>query len=253
MKRKREAKFLGGLKKLPGLTCVWEVGRKRGSSKDNVDLLAGFEQGRFLDHRSEITSLFKEHYPGADLLTCDDGLRFTLPTWRGGIAICNTKSLLQQINGWICGKDLDGKHKPWATGYWLPEALCGDLVTAKCLHDADDTNNKIRRILLPYPPSLARSIQELCVSEIRQKAAMVEQLSAQGCSVELHLCMADISASLVRLSFARSMVYFRGFRALDVQAKKLGVNDLQLYKLAKELIKNRARFKRQLGQIEILL
>ncbi|QQS22552.1 hypothetical protein IPM19_02875 [bacterium] len=146
---------------------------------------------------------------------------------------------------------LGGQHRSWATGYWLPEALCGDLATAETLYDKTGINDKLKKLLVPYPASLSKFISELCIDEIRQKQSTFKMLH-ENATIERQLCLSDISASLVRLAFARSHQYLRGFRSLEKQAKLLEFSDLPIYGLALEISKG-TRVKSMMKRIEELL
>ena len=138
------------------------------------------------------------------------------------------------IRPYSLSRNLGGQHRPWATGYWLPEALCGDLATAETLYDVTDTSVRLKELLVPYPVSLSKSIIDLCTDEIRQKLSTLEKLH-ENATIERGLCLSDVTASVVRLAFARSRKYFRGFRSLEQQAKLLRSSDCVLYKLALKL------------------
>lgn len=237
---------------LQGLEILLRVGLKRNSTKGKIDLLAGCNGGDIYKYASFVETLLTDRWPTGNFFVCDDSVRFDLPTGTGGIAICNSTLLVRQIEEWVEGKNLGGQHRPWATGYWLPEALCGDLATAEILHDAKNISMRIGELLVPYPQSLSRSIVDLCVDEIKQKIQMLEKLLEKNNSIELGLCISDLTASMVRLAFARSSIYFRGFKSLDEQAKILRSSDLSMYELALELSKRR-RVRSLIGEIEKLL
>lgn len=239
------------LRGLQGMKVLLHVGLKRNSSKGKIDLLAGCDEGRIETYSPLIDSLLRKRWPEGNFFVCDDSVRFDLPSGTGGVAVCDAAMLVGQVEGWIEGKNLGGQHRPWATGYWLPEALCGDLATAATLYDATGINDRLRELLVPYPASLSKGINELCVDEIRQKLSTFEKLH-EGATIERQLCLSDISASLVRLTFARSRRYFRGFRSLEQQAKLLRSSDRPIYELALGLSKSK-RVKSVMGRIEGLL
>lgn len=219
---------------LRGMDMLLHVGRGRDSSKGKVDLLAGCVDGDIARYSSEIESLLRSWQPLGGFYVCDDSVRFETPVGSGGIAVCDSAKLVGQIGDWIEGRSLGGQHRPWATGYWLPEALCGDLATADVLHDVEGFGVKIMKMVTPYPDSLSRNITEWCSDEIRQKLSLLERLIGDEKSIEYRLCLSDITASLVRLAFARSRKYLRGFRSLDEQAKLLESSDYSVYRLALE-------------------
>jgi hypothetical protein len=195
--------------------------------------------------------LLRQRWPDGNFSVCDDSVRFNLPSDTGGIAVCDAALLVRQVEGWIEGENLGGQHRPWATGYWLPEALCGDLATAETLYDITDTSERLRELLIPYPTSLSRNIIELCTEEIRQKLSMLEKLHSNA-TIERELCLSDVTAAMIRLAFARSRQYCRGFRSLERQAILLRSSDRPIFEIALELSK-RKRVKNLMGKIEKLL
>lgn len=196
--------------------------------------MAGCDDGSIERYSNNIKALLENRWSTGNFFVCDDNVRFGLPTGSGGIAVCDSALLVKQIEEWIEGRNLGGQHRPWATGYWLPEALCGDLATAETLYDVTDTSVRLKELLVPYPVSLSKSIIDLCTDEIRQKLSTLEKLH-ENATIERGLCLSDVTASVVRLAFARSRKYFRGFRSLEQQAKLLRSSDCVLYKLALKL------------------
>jgi hypothetical protein len=240
------------LRDLPGVEMLLNVGLKRNSAKDKIDLLAGCNGGNIYKYASIIESLLKDRWPTGNFLVCDDSVRFNLPTGTGGVAIYDSTLLVRRIEEWVKGKNLGGQHRPWATGYWLPEALCGDIATAEILHDAKKISARILALVIPYPPTLSRSVIDLCIDEIKQKIQTLKRLIENDSPIEFGLCISDLTASMVRLVFARSRRYFRGFGSLDEQAKLLVSSDLPIYGLAIELSKMK-RVRILVGEIEKLL
>lgn len=223
---------------MQGMKVLLHVGLKRNSSKGTVDLLAACDEGRIEIYSSLIESLLRKRWPNGNFFVSDDSVRFDLSAGTGGIAVCDAVLLVRQVEEWIEGRNLGGQHRPWATGYWLPEALCGDLATAKTLYDVTDISVRLKELLVPYPVSLSKSIIELCTDEIRQKISTLEKLH-ENATIERELCLSDVTSSMVRLAFARSRRYFRGFRSLEQQAKLLGSSDLLIYELALKLSKRK--------------
>lgn len=239
------------LRELRGMKVLLLVGLKRDSSKGKIDLLAGCHEGRIEIYSAPIDSLLRQRWPDGNFFVCDDSVRFNLPSGTGGIAVCDAALLVRQVEGWIEGENLGGQHRPWATGYWLPEALCGDLATAETLYDVTDISDRLRELLIPYPTSLSRNIIELCTEEIRQKLSMLEKLHANA-TIERELCLSDVTAAMIRLAFARSCQYFRGFRSLERQAILLRSSDRPIFEIALELSKRKG-VKNLMGKIEKLL
>lgn len=236
---------------LQDMKVLLRVGLKRGSLKGNIDLLAGCNDGKIETYSPLIASLLRKRWPDGNFFVCDDSLRFDLSMGTGGVAVCDAALLIKQIEEWIEGKNLGGQHRSWATGCWLPEALCGDLATAETLYDVIGISDRLRELLIPYPASLSRNIIGLCTEEIKQKLSTLEKLHTNAI-IERELCLSDVTASMVRLAFARSRRYFRGFRSLEQQAHLLRSSDRPIYEIAIELSK-RKRVKNLMSKIEELL
>ncbi|MFA6535932.1 MAG: hypothetical protein WC250_01045 [Candidatus Paceibacterota bacterium] len=239
------------LREMQGMKMLLRVGRKRNSSEGKIDLLAGCDEGRIETYSSIIESLLRKRWPDGNFFVCDDSVRFDLPAGTGGVAVCDVALLVRQVEGWIKGKNLGGQHRSWATGYWLPEALCGDLATAETLYDVTDTGDRLRELLIPYPALLSKNIIELCTEEIKQKLSTLEKLHGNA-TIERELCLSDATAAMIRLAFARSRQYLRGFRSLERQAILLRPSDRPIYEIALGLSK-RKRVKDLTGNIEKLL
>lgn len=226
------------LSQLDKLQFILHVGIKRCPANRKVDLLAGLVGGDIEKYAPAIEATFRERWPSGNFFVLDDSVRFDLSAVSGGVAVCNSITIADQIMEWIQGKRLEGQCRSWAVGYWLPEALCGDIATAKILHDIDDIGTGLKRLVTPYPESLSQAIVELCTDEIRQKLYTLDESSQKDARVEMGLCLSNITASMIRLAFARSRKYLRGFRSLAKQAQFLSASDMVIYRLALELQKS---------------
>jgi len=216
---------------------ILRVGLERERNDESkIDLLVGCGVGDVEHYLSQVQTLLEGRWPDAKLSISDDAVRFDLGTSSGGIAVCESAKLVEQIKEWIGGKNLAGQHRPWAVGYWLPEALCGDLATAEVLHDVKGTYPEIKNLVVPYPERLSQAIAATCVNEVRQKSDTLGRLSQKDRTIESALCLSDIGAAVVRLAFARSRRYLRGFRLLAEQAAFLRPSDFTLYELASKLL-----------------
>ena len=223
------------LRNLQGIEMLLLVGLNRNLPKDRVDLLVGCGGGDIYKYGPTIESLLKDCWSNGNFFVCDDSVRFELPTCGGGVAVCDSSLLVGQIQKWIGGKELCGQHRSWATGYWVPEALCGDLATAESLHDPKRIHSQIKKLIIPYPLSFSQAISELCVEEIKQKLNTLVKLHEGGESVGINLCLSDITALLVRFAFAPCRRSFCGFRSLTDQAHLFESSNLPIYKLALHL------------------
>jgi hypothetical protein len=220
------------------LEFLFQVGLKRNSPKEKIDILAGFNNGSIDTYAPLVKNLLKDYWPSGCFSECDDSIRFDLPEGKGGIAICDSALLLVQIKKWIEGKELMGQQRSWAIGYWLPEAMLGDLTAAKVLYDKKNIFSQIKELTFSYPDSLSRSISLLCIDEIKQKIPLIYKLQ-ESSPVEFDLCLSNIISSLIRLSFAQSHQYLRGFKSLADQVQSLRSSDLLFYELAIALSKKK--------------
>lgn len=216
---------------------ILRVGLEREQNDENkIDILVGYGEWNVERYLSQIKTSLEDQWPDAKLSISDDTVRFDLGVSSGGVAVCDSTKLVEQIKDWLDGKNLAGQHRSWAVGYWLPEALCGDLATAEILHDSEGTYSGIKNLVVPYPECLSQAIAATCVSEIRQKLDTLGRLSQKDRAIEFDLCLSDIGAAVVRLAFAKSRRYLRGFRSLARQAAFLQPLDLTLYELASRLL-----------------
>lgn len=224
------------LRNLPDIELLLHVGLKRNAT-ENIDLLVGCNGGSINNLAFHVEELLKDRWPSGNFFQCDDSVRFHLPSGKGGIAIYDSALLSEQTKRWMEGGDLNGQHRSWSIGYWLPEALFGDLATAESLYDPRGIHAQIVKLIVPYPLILSRSISDLCLDEIKQKLPMIETLLERKCPIELNLCLSDIAKSILRLAFAQSHQYLRGFRSLAEQARHLNSSDFSLYEFALEISK----------------
>lgn len=237
MNNKTVSELQGILSRLHRLNFILWVGLERGQENENkIDLLTGYSEGNTERHLSQIITLLEIQWPDANLSISDDAVRFDLGISSGGIAVCDSTKLVEQINKWIDGKNLAGQHRPWAVGYWLPEALCGDLATAEVLYDTEKAYSGIKNLVVPYPERLSQAIVATCVNEVRQKSDTLGCLSQKDKTIEFSFCLSDISTAVIRLAFARSRCYLRGFHSLARQATFLRPPDSALYELASRLL-----------------
>ena len=83
------------------------------------------------------------------------------------------------------------------------------------------------------------------------KLSTFEKLHTNA-TIERELCLSDVTAAMIRLAFARSCQYFRGFRSLERQAVLLRSSDRPIFEIALELSKRKS-VKNLMGKIEKLL
>lgn len=218
------SKLLGNIS---GIEAIWLVSSKRKMSIRSIDLLACCKNGHIENYAGQIIQQLRKKWPIGNFYVYDDSVRFSIPKINGGIAVYDTVNLKKKITEWINGKGLNGEKRSWAIAYWVPEALCGDIVTAKLLHDPQEIHALMCKILSPYPPSLSEAICDFCRDELDRKIKNLRSLKRQQ-RIEIVLVLSDINASVVRFAFARSKIYLRGFNDILLQAKNLTIADKKL-------------------------
>jgi len=103
---------------------ILRVGLKREQNdENNIDLLVGYDEGDAERYLSQIQTLLESQWPDANLSISDDAIRLDLGISFGGIAVCDSTRLVEQIKEWIDGKNLAGQHRAWVVGYWLPRSI----------------------------------------------------------------------------------------------------------------------------------
>ena len=221
------------LKDVPEIDAILLVGLKRKKDAKSIDLLISCKDGDINNYAEIIIDKVRRKWVDGSFSVCDDSVRFLIPEITGGVAVYDTAKLETKVRSWVNGYDLNGEHRPWAVGYWIPEALCGDIVTARPLYDRVGIYRHLREMLMPYPLSLSLSIRKFCRDEIDQKIGIIlskKQLFETG------LIVSDISAATIRFAFGRSKVYLRGFKNLKDQLSNLSLADNFLVKTVEGLL-----------------
>ena len=242
MKNNITHKLYSTLHRLDKIDFILRVGLERDAGHDDeskIDLLVGCERGGIQSHSSKIKTLLKDRWPEVRMTVSDDNVRFGFSASSGGIAVYDSTNLVHQVKDWVNGENLNGQHRPWAIGHWLPEALCGDLATAESLYDAKGIYAETKKLVVPYPSSLSYAIVSICADEIRQKLVKFNRLAKENRPIESTLCLSDIGAAIVRLVFARNRCYLRGFQSLAEQAASLQPSDFALCELVLNLFRKK--------------
>ena len=229
------------LQRLNRLTTIWLVGsyNTAPTTSQGLDLLAVFADGDIHNYAEPMIKILGDKWPGSDFIINDDSVQFkSLDHIPVNIAAYRLELLLQQIHHYANGRCLEGQHRTWTNGYWLPEALCGDLATSTCLYDSAEADPFIRVLVEPYPDLLAQAIKALCILEIEQKLVILEKSNYSKEKVEIFLAINDIIAASLRFAFAESRCYLMGFKRLEQQACVLNKRGRSIYELAQNLTRN---------------
>jgi hypothetical protein len=229
-------KISKALQKMDNFLILLQVGLSRPFESKNLNFLALCNDGDIYENEQFVKCLLRKALPGCIVSLCDDSIRFKLKKMSGGIAIYNQSKLNKQFANWLSGIDLEGQRRPWAVGYWIPEALFGDIVNAKIIFDNSANTYKLNEYLNPYPTVLSKKITNFCINEINCKIKTLERVNTP---LEKSFCFNDISSILIRLAFAKSKIYLRGFVNLEEQAQYLSPIDKSIYQLATEILQNK--------------
>lgn len=214
------------LKGIPGVRGIWLVGLERGDRGGVFDLLMACDGG-IEKYAAPIIDKLRNAWPHGTFSCCDDSVRLSAYDVSGGVAVCDTCELKRRLSAWVSGSELNGEHRSWAAGYWVPEALCGDLATAVPLYDPDNIHEWWGSLLVPYPKSLSVSLCGFCADEIDQKKKALVKLDDNQV-IETNLIISDIASALIRFAFARSGIYLRGFKNIRDQSNNLSFRDKDL-------------------------
>ncbi len=142
------------------------------------------------------------------------------------VALCDPHQHVIQIKEYCEGRDVLGQRRPWAVGYWIPEALCADWAFCRVCYDPTGVATDLARALVMYPQKLSEGITDLCLQEIQVKTTA---LLERNPSIERELYKADVVAALIRLAFAKEFKYLRGFKDLESQSQNLSPKGANIY------------------------
>lgn len=223
---------------VPGFQESWLVGSAaRGDqAAQGIDLLVACQSRDFALNVAAARQALADFSEPGTWRVSDDSIIGSIGGVQTGIALHAKPVLWGRIDGYLRGEGLEGLHRSWATGYWLPETLCADLADAIPLNDKTGEATLLSSSLSPYPKALADGVQRLCREEATFKLVRVKRDLESGWTVESSLCCSDIAASAIRLAFARELVYLRGFHRIAGQRELLGEPGKALVDLAGEYI-----------------
>lgn len=230
MRNKAIEKICEALCSFPDIDMLWDFG----PSDEKADLLALMKDGDIVIHGEGFEKALRNVFQDGEVFFCDDSVRFKGRDISGGVAVMNTTDTVSRLSGWSQGRNLEGSHRPWAIGYWIPEAFYGDLSEGKILYDTSGLASSLSAMTKPYPKDLRNTLLALCREEVLLKIEKAEMFLSLGKSnnPELHLCISDISLAIIRFAFANSRRYLRGFSHLKKQSEFLSPEDKKLCDIA---------------------
>jgi hypothetical protein len=214
----------------PDIDMLWNFG----PSDEKVDLLVLMKDGDIAIHGERFEKALLNIFCDGEVFFCDDSVRFRGQSISGGVAVMNTSETVSRLSRWSQGRNLGGSHRPWAVGYWIPEAFYRDLSEGKILYDASGLADSISAMTKPYPKDLRKALLILCREEVSLKMEKAEKFLAcgGGNDPELRLCVSDISLAIIRFAFANSRRYLPGFSRLKEQSEFLSPKDKELCNIA---------------------
>lgn len=230
MENKVIEKIREALCSFPDIDMLWNFA----PSAEKADLLALMKKGDTVIYGEKFEKALREVFRDGEVFFCDDSVRFKGQGISGGVAVMNTRETISRLSLWSQGRNLGGNHRPWAVGYWIPEAFLGDLSEGKILYDALGLAGSLSTMTKPYPEDLRNALLVLCREEISLKLEKAEEflLCGRGNDPEFRLCISDISLAIIRFAFANSRRYLRGFSYLKEQSEFLSSEDKKLCDIA---------------------
>lgn len=207
------------IREMDGYKSSWLVGSSlvRGVQAQDIDTIICIETSDKTEVLKELRQNI-EHAFANILHRCeilDDAVRIQferqLPL---SLAIYPYTELKEKLHLYTQGQDLDGFHKPWAAGYWLPEALCGDIFRSEPVWESDEVYETFRSLVMPYPLPLQKAIMYYGRNEIVLKYKLYLQST---CNLEKGILISDIQKAAIRYLFAKAGVYLRGFKNIERQ------------------------------------
>lgn len=199
-------------RKIPGYMGVVQVGVGFSSSED---YLAAFSSGGIETHGKSLLAVVNSYNLLEDPHIIDDAVRGQGHSGiTFGFAVGDCSVIERRVTEWLGGSNLEGECRPWALGYWIPEAFLGDLATSVVIDDPYGWWAELIQRVSRYPDTLAKRVFAYCALEISRKKKFLLSV----CMFERSVAQADIGLAVLRIAFANEGVYLRGFRDISEQA-----------------------------------
>lgn len=212
-------KLLDPCMKEGNIDFLWITGSlARGYTSDNIDIIAGV---RILNQKSiqvisEKISLLKGVVEKPEMF--DDALRFKINNHKiVSLGLYKTTNIFRKLKDYTKGKFVNGEKRSWAVSSWIPESFCADVKDSIVLYDKNELLLKAKKMLDPYPDTLANSIVALSQQEIKQK---FKKLDSEILAEKI-LVFADLVSCITRMMFANERIYFLGYKNVLEQLKCL--------------------------------
>lgn len=220
------------------IETAWMVGSATNNPEENsdIDLLLLFNSYDMNKHATKIEALLRNRFSRISFDYSDDSIICSLKdTPKVGIALHLRSDVVLKVKQYAAGVNLDGLHKTWAAGYWMPEALCADIAFSQLISSSKETDSYLKEIVLPYPQKMSEAICNLCKEEIQCK---LSRLTNKVSPIELSILLMDIVSAIIRYTFAKDRYYLRGFKRIDLQKNLLSSSSRKLIGLAEKLTQN---------------
>lgn len=139
-----------------------------------------------------------------------------------GIAVYDYEKLLESINKYINGMEINPIYKNWNVVGWLPECLLYDLKNMIIFYQKGHKISEIQNSITIYPKKLKISIIKNCEEKIKNLSKQIKKAE----KIERQIIDAEIKSLNIRKGFAEKELYFKGFKNIDKQIEELGENNL---------------------------
>lgn len=134
-----------------------------------------------------------------------------------GIAVYEYKDLLENLNKYMNGIDINPIYKNWNIVGWLPECLLYDLNNMIIVYENENKITEIKNRVSIYPKKLKISIINNCDDKLNNLSKRIGKAE----EIEQQIIDAEIKALNVRKYFAEKEMYFKGFKNIDKQLEEL--------------------------------
>lgn len=158
----------------------------------------------------------------------DDAIRidnFSKKTF--SIALYEKKRIIQIINDFIEGKNLETTHRIWCLGYWIPESLIVNLKDMIIINDKNDFMIDLKNKLSKDSIYAKKAIVRECIEEIRIKSELLSNISIN--SLEYSIYKNDIILSTVRAFSVVKGNFLMSFKKLELVIKDLDCDELNSF------------------------
>ena len=181
-----------------------------------------------VDNIELVIERINEAFKNLVVTKSDDAIRidnFSKKTF--SIALYEEKRIIQIINDYIEGKNLETTHRIWCLGYWIPESLIINLKDMIILNDKNDFMIDLKNKLSKDSIYAKKAIVKECLEEIRVKSELLSNISIN--SMEYSFYKNDIILSTVRAFSIVKGNFLMSFKKLEQVIKNLDCDELNSF------------------------